>query len=52
MPYKSRAQAGYFHTHRRELEAQGVNVAEWDAASKGRKLPRRAPKKRKTTKRR
>lgn len=41
MPYKSQAQAAYFHTHKKELEAQGVNVAEWDAASKGKKLPKR-----------
>lgn len=35
MPYVSRAQQGYFHAHRRELERQGVDVREWDAASKG-----------------
>lgn len=40
MPYKSRAQAAFFHIHKRELERQGVNVAEWDAASKGKKLPK------------
>jgi len=39
MPYKSRAQQGYFHTHQKELERQGVKVAEWDQASKGLKLP-------------
>jgi hypothetical protein len=39
MPYVSAAQRGYFHAHEKELEAQGVNVAEWDAASKGMKLP-------------
>ena len=42
MPYKSRAQAGYFHTHKAQLERAGVNVAEWDAASKGKSLPKRA----------
>ena len=42
MPYKSQAQAGYFHTHQKELEKQGVSVAEWDKASKGLKLPARA----------
>lgn len=42
MPYKSQAQAGYFHTHKAELEKQGVNVGEWDAASKGKSLPKRA----------
>ena len=39
MPYKSRAQAGYFHTHKAELARQGVDVAEWDAATRGKKLP-------------
>ena len=45
MPYKSQAQAGYFHTHQAELEKQGVNVSEWDKASKGLHLPKRAPQK-------
>jgi len=44
MPYKSKAQAGYFHAHKKELEKQGVNVSEWDAASKGKKLPEHAKK--------
>jgi len=35
MPYVSRAQQGYFHAHRRQLERQGVSVDEWDQASKG-----------------
>ena len=42
MPYKSKAQAAYFHTHKAELEKEGVNVGEWDAASKGKKLPAKA----------
>ncbi len=41
MPYKSRAQAAYFNIHRKELEAQGVDVGEWNSASKGKKLPAR-----------
>lgn len=45
MPYKSRSQAAYFHIHKKELEKQGVNVAEWDAASKGKSLPKHVPKK-------
>ena len=45
MPYKSQAQAGYFHTHQKELAKQGVSVAEWDKASKGLSLPKRAKKK-------
>jgi hypothetical protein len=39
MPYKSRAQAAYFNIHKKELEKQGVNVDEWNSASKGMKLP-------------
>jgi hypothetical protein len=41
MPYKSKAQAAYFNIHRRELEAQGVNVSEWNSASKGKKMPKK-----------
>lgn len=44
MPYKSRAQAGYFHTHKKQLERQGVNVNEWDEATKGLKLPKKKKK--------
>lgn len=43
MPYKSRAQAAYFHANRAKLERQGVDVDEWDAASRGKKLPARKP---------
>src|SRR5262245_4712915 len=42
MPYKSQAQAGYFHTHKAELAKQGVDVDEWDKATKGKHLPKRA----------
>jgi len=45
MPYKSKAQAAYFNIHRKELERQGVNVDEWNSASKGKKLPKRKKKK-------
>jgi hypothetical protein len=44
MPYISQKQAGYFHTHRAQLERQGVNVDEWDAATKGKHLPKEAKK--------
>lgn len=44
-PYKSKAQAAYFHAHKKELQRQGVNVKEWDKASKGLKLPARVTKK-------
>lgn len=39
MPYASKAQQGYFHANKAKLEKQGVNVAEWDRASKGKSLP-------------
>lgn len=45
MPYVSEAQRGYFHAHKAELEKQGVNVDEWDQASKGQtNLPDHVPK--------
>ena len=42
MPYKSQAQERYFNANRAKLSAQGVDVEEWNAASKGKKLPARA----------
>lgn len=39
MPYKSQAQEKYFNVNRKRLEAQGVNVNEWNKASKNMKLP-------------
>jgi len=44
MPYKSLAQERYFNVNRAKLEKQGVNVNEWNQASKGKKLPKRAVK--------
>lgn len=44
MPYKSQAQERYFNANRAKLEKQGVNVDEYNKASKGKKLPRRSPK--------
>ena len=44
MPYKSKKQEAYFNANRKKLEAQGVNVDEWNSASKGKKLPARASK--------
>lgn len=43
MPYKSLAQEGYFHANKAKLEHQGVDVNEWDAATKGKSLPEHAP---------
>jgi hypothetical protein len=42
MPYKSDAQRAYFNANRAKLEQQGVDVDEWNSASKGMKLPKRA----------
>jgi hypothetical protein len=42
MPYKSDAQRAYFNANRAKLEQQGVDIDEWNAASKGMKLPKRA----------
>jgi hypothetical protein len=39
MPYKSKAQEAYFNVNRDKLEKQGVDVDEWNAASKGKELP-------------
>lgn len=38
MPFKSLAQAGYLHSHPEILGKKGL--AEWDAATKGKKLPK------------
>ena len=40
MPYKSLAQERFFNANRSKLEKQGVNVDEWNAASKGKRLPK------------
>lgn len=42
MPYKSDKQRKYFNANREKLEAEGVNVDEWNQSSKGLKLPQRA----------
>jgi hypothetical protein len=42
MPYKSQAQRGYFNANRKKMEKQGVDVDEWNQASKGEKLPEHA----------
>ena len=44
MPYKSEAQRRYFHANQDKLQKQGVDVHEWDEASKGKKLPERKGK--------
>jgi hypothetical protein len=44
MPYKSLKQERYFNANKKKLERQGVDVDEWNKASKGKKLPKRAKK--------
>ncbi len=41
MPYKSKAQRGKFHAMEERGEISPKVVAEWDKASKGKKLPER-----------
>lgn len=41
MPYASKAQERYFNYNKEKLKAQGVDVDEWNKASKGKKLPER-----------
>lgn len=43
MPYKSQAQERFFNANKAKLESQGVNVDEWNQASKGKTLPKKAP---------
>ena len=44
MPYKSQAQERYFNANKGKMERAGVNVNEWNQASKGKKLPKRVGK--------
>jgi hypothetical protein len=41
MPYKSKNQAAFFNIHKKQLEKQGVDVDEWNEASKGKELPKK-----------
>lgn len=41
-PFASQAQAGYMHSHPEVLGEKGL--AEWDSATKGKKLPKRVKK--------
>jgi hypothetical protein len=42
LPYKSEKQRKFFNANREKLEAQGVDVDEWNASTKGKKLPKTA----------
>lgn len=44
-PYKSDAQRKYFHVMAERGEISKKTVAEWDAATKGKKLPERVKSK-------
>jgi hypothetical protein len=44
MPYRSDSQRKFFNANRTRLEAEGVDVDEWNQASKGKKLPKRVEK--------
>ncbi|HEV7674394.1 MAG TPA: hypothetical protein VGQ12_07680 [Candidatus Angelobacter sp.] len=44
MPYKSDSQRRFFNANRDKMEDQGVDVDEYNAASKGKDLPERASK--------
>jgi hypothetical protein len=39
MPYVSDAQRRFFNANKEKLEKQGVDVDEWNKASKGKDLP-------------
>jgi hypothetical protein len=39
MPFKSLKQERFFNANKAELESKGVNVDEWNRASKGMSLP-------------
>lgn len=45
MPFKSQAQRKFFNANRSKLENQGVDVDEWNASTKGKKLPKKVKKK-------
>jgi hypothetical protein len=44
MPYASEQQRKYFNANRKNMERKGVDVDEWNRASKGKKLPKRSAK--------
>lgn len=44
MPFKSDAQRKFMNANRDSLEKKGVDVDEFNTASKGKHLPARAPK--------
>ncbi len=49
-PYASDAQRKYFNANKAKLESQGVDVNEWNSASKGMNLPEHTATPKKKTK--
>ena len=47
MPYKNLKQERFFNVKKKKLEKYGLDVNEWNKASKGKKLPLQVPKKNK-----
>jgi hypothetical protein len=45
MPYVSDKQRRFFNANREKLEAEGVDVDEWNESTKGKDIPEKAPKK-------
>ncbi len=45
MPYVSNKQRKFFNANKKKLEKQGVDVDEYNASSKGKKLPEKIKKK-------
>jgi hypothetical protein len=41
MPYVSKAQEAYFNANKEKLEKEGIDVDEYNEASKGKELPER-----------
>jgi hypothetical protein len=44
VPFVSQAQEGFFEANKKHLESMGVNVEEWEKATKGKHLPYKVPK--------
>lgn len=49
MPYKSEKQRKFFNANKKKLEKEGVDVNEWNESSKGKKLPEKTKKKKKSS---
>lgn len=45
MPFESDAQRKFMNANKAKMAKQGVDVNEWNAATKGKKLPKKAGRK-------